>query len=152
MRFLLYGFGVMNQMVASCVAKTPHKIVGVVDSDEKKVGKNLTTYGLPFDVVISPSLHNVPVADVAIHATGSSLDAVVEQIVGLFRRGMNVVSSCEELSYPFENKYFQYLATNAYNHHFLGVGSGVNPGFAMDALPLSLAPVLHAPVVSAEIV
>ena len=42
--------------------------------------------------------------DIAIHATGSSLLNIKGQIISLLKKGINVVSTCEELSYPWDKE------------------------------------------------
>lgn len=53
---------------------------------------------------------------------------------------MNVVSTCEELSFPWKRhpELTQKLDNLAKEHGKTVVGTGINPGFLMDMLPLIL--------------
>jgi 4-hydroxy-tetrahydrodipicolinate reductase len=76
--------------------------------------------------------------DVVLHTTTSFLDGVTDQLVQCARAGAHVVSSTEELSFPYER-----APDAAARLHQVGrdegvviVGTGVNPGYAMDTMPL----------------
>jgi hypothetical protein len=77
-------------------------------------------------------------ADVALVATGSSFPALFELVLLALRRGYNVVSTCEELAYPWA----KYPEESTRLDEFARIrgkvvlGCGVNPGFVMDALPV----------------
>ena len=79
-------------------------------------------------------------ADVAVLSTGSSLRDVKPQIVALVRKGLHVVSTCEELSFPAPARAaaFREIDALARRKKVSVLGSGVNPGYAMDALALFL--------------
>src|SRR5207245_8126868 len=68
------------------------------------------------------------------------------EIVSLLQHRLSVVSSCEELSYPSPSneKYARKLDTIAKQNGVAVVGSGINPGFVMDLLPV----ILTAPCVN----
>jgi hypothetical protein len=82
-------------------------------------------------------------ADVVIHCTGSYLDAVQPQLLAAVRAGKNVVSTCEELSYPWDRhpQLAADLDREAKAHGVTVLGTGVNPGFVMDTLALALSAV-----------
>jgi hypothetical protein len=76
--------------------------------------------------------------DVVLHATGSSLDKVFPQLEKIMGFGASIVSTCEELSYPYK-KYPEITAKIdrlAKKNKVTVLGTGVNPGFLMDAWPL----------------
>jgi 4-hydroxy-tetrahydrodipicolinate reductase len=79
-------------------------------------------------------------ADVAVLCTSSSLKAVKPQLSALLARGMHVVSTCEELAFPAPERasLFRDLDKEAARRKVSVLGTGVNPGFAMDALALTL--------------
>lgn len=80
-------------------------------------------------------------ADVALHATGSALRQVMPQLELLIQSGMNVVSTCEELAFPrhAQPDLASRLDIQARTRGVSVLGTGVNPGFAMDTLPLVLS-------------
>jgi len=79
-------------------------------------------------------------ADVAVLSTGSSLRDVKGQIAALIKKGLHVVSTCEELSFPVPARAgaFRELDALARRKRVSVLGTGVNPGYAMDALALFL--------------
>jgi len=80
-------------------------------------------------------------ADVVMHCTGSYLDAVQPQLLAAVRAGKNVISTCEELSYPWDRhpQLAADLDREAKAHGVTVLGTGVNPGFVMDTLVLALS-------------
>ena len=78
--------------------------------------------------------------DVVVLCTSSSLASVTPQIEAILKLKVPIVSTTEELSYPgYSNrrlaKKIDELAKKA---GVAVLGTGVNPGFVMDALPITL--------------
>ena len=120
-------------------------LVGAYDVDPRKVGKDLgAVIGLDHktDVRISDDLGRVLAADVdaAIHTTSSYLKGAYPQVESVVSHGVDVVSSCEELSYPYvvDKQLSARLDLVAKKHGATVLGTGINPGFLMDALPIVL--------------
>ncbi|TMW72332.1 NAD(P)H-dependent amine dehydrogenase family protein [Alteribacter natronophilus] len=82
---------------------------------------------------------------VAIHCTGSDLSAVWPQIKELLDCGCSVVSTCEELSYPWHRHPELAGEIDAYAREkgAAVIGTGVNPGFVMDTMTLCLTAVTN---------
>ena len=76
----------------------------------------------------------------AVLSTSSSLKALKPQVAALIQRGMNVVSTCEELAFPTpaNTGLFRELDRLARRKKVSVLSTGVNPGYAMDALALML--------------
>ena len=72
--------------------------------------------------------------------TTSHLESVSPQVIQCLEAGLNVVSTCEELSFPWKRhpELTQKLDNLAKEHGKTVVGTGINPGFLMDMLPLIL--------------
>ncbi len=79
--------------------------------------------------------------DVAVLCTGSSLRRVLPQFETVLKARVPIVSTTEELAYPwFSNRATaRKLDALARRAKVAVVGTGVNPGFAMDALPITLS-------------
>lgn len=81
--------------------------------------------------------------DIVLHATGSSLPVIYPQLERVIKAGINIVSTCEELTYPYNKQ--PELATAidklAREHQVTVLGTGVNPGFLMDTWPLFMTAV-----------
>ena len=71
--------------------------------------------------------------DIVMLTTTSSLARTYDQLIQLLPYGVNVISSCEELSYPWLTS--PELATKidklAKENNVAVLGTGVNPGFLM---------------------
>jgi 4-hydroxy-tetrahydrodipicolinate reductase len=78
-----------------------------------------------------------------VHATASFLRQVYPQIAKALERGVNVVSTCEELVYPFatEPELARKLDELAKENGVSVLGTGINPGFLMDTLVITLTSV-----------
>jgi 4-hydroxy-tetrahydrodipicolinate reductase len=80
-----------------------------------------------------------------LHATGSFLDRVGDQLFALIEAGVHVVSTCEELAYPWARApdLSRDLNEKARAAGLTVVGTGINPGFLMDQFPVSLTGATH---------
>jgi 4-hydroxy-tetrahydrodipicolinate reductase len=78
---------------------------------------------------------------VVCHCTGSRLRDVEGQLLELLTAGCHVVSTCEELAFPLDSKIREALQKAARTANVTLLGTGVNPGFVMDKLPLTLTSV-----------
>ncbi len=120
------------------------KIVGAVDVDHAKIGRSLRDVaGAESDVLVTPSLDEALLgeeAHVLLHSTTSSARAAWEQMAPAVTRGISVVSTCEELSYPWRTQagLAGEIDEAARKSGARVLGTGVNPGYSMDALPLVL--------------
>src|SRR4051812_45839431 len=109
-RVVLYGLGPIGTGIARVVAgRADMQIVGGIDVDPAKVGKDVgEVIGLDrqLGVMVSadaPSTLRTTRPDVAIQATGSRLAQVAPQLRQIIQAGVSVVSTCEELSFPYES-------------------------------------------------
>ena len=146
-KVLMYGLGPIGAAVARQVAsRKGFQIVGAVDIDRAKIGLDLGDViglGKKLRVRITNDAAGAIKAgkpDVAVLCTSSSLKAIMPQIEGVLKKKVAIVSTTEELSYPVGKnralaKKIDALAKKA---KVAVVGTGVNPGFAMDALPITL--------------
>lgn len=143
-----FGVGVIGSLTAKFIIeekKGVMDLVGAYDIDPNKVGKDLGSViglGSPTGVNVSNDLDGVLTkdVDVAIHTTASYLKTAVPQLESIVAHGVDVVSSCEELSYPYvvDGALASRLDLTAKKHGATVLGTGINPGFLMDALPIAL--------------
>jgi len=143
----MYGLGPIGAAVARQLAsRKGFQIVGAVDIDHAKIGLDLgEVIGLDkkLRVRVTNDVNGAIKSgkpDVAVLCTSSSLKKVMPQIEGVLKKKVAIVSTTEELSYPVGKnralaKKIDALAKKA---KVAVVGTGVNPGFAMDALPITL--------------
>ena len=143
---ILYGVGPLGQRVGRFILEKGHiDVVGAIDL--ANVGKDLgEILELEHTVGVSVTddaegLFSGVEADIVIHMTGSSLETVLPQLTSCARAGLNAVTSCEELLYP----YYKYPKLSAEldkvfkENGVTLLGTGINPGFLMDKLPLLLS-------------
>jgi len=146
-RVLFCGLGPIGAAVARQVAsRKGFRIVGAVDIDHMKVGLDLGDvigYGKKLRVRVTNDAVSAIKAgkpDVAVLCTSSSLKKVMPQIEAVLKKKVAIVSTTEELSYPVgKNRALaKKIDAMAKKAKVAVLGTGVNPGFAMDALPITL--------------
>jgi len=149
-RVAQYGCGPIGCMVAGLALERPNlEVVGAIDIARDLVGKDLGQViglGRRVGITISDDAAEVLARakpDVVLHTTVSSLEKAQPQISQIVSAGINVVSTCEELAYPWRE---QPEIARAIDELAKKVGvtvlaTGVNPGFVMDTWPLNLTAV-----------
>jgi hypothetical protein len=138
-----YGIGPIGAEIARLLLTKPWiKLVAAVDIDPKKVGKDLgEVIGVNHTVGVKVTSELQQKVDVVCHSTGSRIREVATQLKSLLERGCHVVSTCEELSFPLDERAREDLQQVARSHNVALLGTGVNPGFVMDKLPLTVTAV-----------
>ena len=149
-RVLHFGLGPIGAAIVKQIAARPgFKIVGAVDVDAAKVGRDLgDVVGLSSRIGIkvhdnAAKALRVSRADVVVHCTDSSVKKVLPQLELILKSGTAVISTTEELTYPGYTHIRQARKIHGWAKKAkVGVlATGVNPGFAMDALPIMLTSV-----------
>jgi len=146
-RVLHYGLGPIGAAVVKQVAeRRGFRIVGAVDIDPMKAGRDLgdvAGLGRPLKIKVSSDARKTIKAskpDVVVLCTVSSLQKVTPQIEEVLKLKVPIVSTTEELAYPTGGnlKYARAIHAAAKKAKVGVIGTGVNPGFTMDALPIAL--------------
>jgi len=149
-RVIHFGLGPIGAAVVRQIAnRKGFKIVGAVDIDPAKVGQDLgdvAGVGRKLKIKVLDDARKAIKAgkpDVAVLCTASSLKKVVPQIESIVKLKVPIVSTTEELAYPTKAnmKYARMIHQLAKKSKVAILGTGVNPGFAMDALPIMLTAV-----------
>jgi 4-hydroxy-tetrahydrodipicolinate reductase len=143
---VVIGLGHIGQAIGRAALEHPElEIVGAVDPAH--AGRRLDEVlgaGPPLIIAadVSRALGRAR-GGVALHATSSSFEEVLPQLEVLVRAGLSVVSTCEELAYPWLRFEAQAEALDALcaGQEVAVVGVGVNPGFVLDRLPAFLSQV-----------
>ena len=147
-RAIQYGVGPIGASIARLMReKQAIEIIGAIDSDPAKAGRDLGEVAgatdAPWGVTISANAKEMleQSADVVIHSTSSSLSKVMDQLLLCLDAQSCVISTCEELSYPYRThpELAAKLDAAAKEMGVALVGTGVNPGFVMDKLVITLA-------------
>ncbi|RLG46839.1 MAG: dihydrodipicolinate reductase [Thermoproteota archaeon] len=139
-RVAVCGIGSIGSMVVKAVLERGWVVSGAIDSDPSKVGRDLgevASLGRPLGVEVTDSADSFRGADLAFVTTTSRLEDASERVLEAVRAGANVISSCEELAYPWivDEDLSEDIDGEARSAGVTVVGAGVNPGFLMDALP-----------------
>lgn len=146
-RVIIYGCGVMGQKTAEVLfEKESFDVVGALDINPDLIGKDLGSIldtpiksGILIESEVDTLFSRVK-ADAVVLTTSSHLQTVFSQIAQCAKAGLNVVSTCEELSYPWVRnpKLAKDIDDLAKKQGVTIVGTGINPGYLMDTLPLIL--------------
>lgn len=148
-RILQVGLGPLGiRILSEIIERDAGHVVAVVDTDPRIAGKHLSEIIPAADpkIRVLPSLDAVTNwndIDAAVVATSSDLRLCVPTFRDILLRGKAIVSTCEELIYPWLRHVAlaEELDDLAKAHGGRLLGTGVNPGFLMDALPTFLSSV-----------
>jgi hypothetical protein len=141
------GLGPIGQSIARLTLdRDGLQVVGATDLSADQAGKDLgLVLGLGRKLRIKvdgnpDKFIKKTRADVAVLCTSSSLKAIKPQVLGLIQRGMHVVTTCEELAFPVPEQQtaWREIDKAAAAKKVSVLATGVNPGYAMDALALML--------------
>jgi hypothetical protein len=144
-----YGLGPIGRSIATLVAAHPDlEARAAIDLAPELRGRALS------EVIGTSSWTDAPQvvgtleeaeldgAVVAVHSTGSRIAAVAPQVLALVERGLHVISTCEELSFASDDHTARAIDRSARARGVAVLGTGVNPGFAMDYLPITLSGIM----------
>jgi len=149
-RVMHVGLGPIGAAVARQVAaRKGLRIVAAVDVDPGKAGRDVgdvIDLGRKLRVKIGTDIGKTIRAarpDVAVLCTSSSLKAVAPQFLEVLKHRVPIVTTTEEAAYPVKrNRAVARRIDEAARKAKVAVlGTGVNPGFTMDALPIALSAV-----------
>ena len=142
-----FGLGPIGiESVKLAAEKEWIEIVGGIDIDPAKVGNSLgeiTALSSLGSAKVFKSFEELSRAnkpDVILHTAGSKADVSIQQIKPMAQAGVSVVSSCEELLVPRFRapQLAEELDAICKQHGARVLGTGVNPGFVMDLLPICM--------------
>ena len=143
-KVVTFGLGPVGCAIACEVGRRKGcRIVGAIDNDPEKVGRDLgevagfgSKLGLSVRADSEAALREAD-ADLVVLATTSSLEKIRPQLLEILATGANVVTTCEELSYPWSAQpdLSAELDEAARRAGSSILSTGVNPGFMMDYLP-----------------
>ena len=134
------------EIVDFLVSRPWAQLIGAVDIDRNKVGKDvgdLLATPRKTGIIVKDKLSTVlsqEQVDIVTHATSSYMKTIHPQLVEILEHGASVISTAEELSYPFVKHpdVAKELDTLAEKNAVV-LGSGVNPGFLLDTLTVALS-------------
>ncbi len=145
-RVLLWGFGAMGSgMARMLLSKRGVEITGICDTHPDRKNRRLgdllgAEAGDAADLVVRENitelLDSAEKADIALVATDSFTRGAFDKIMLLVSRGINVISTAEEMAYPRagEPELADKIDAAAREHGVSVLGTGINPGLIMDLL------------------
>lgn len=138
-KFISYGLGTIGlEILKVLINKRDYKLVGAVDIKDEllgsDVGELIGTQNL--GVLVKKNIEDFGNCDIVVHSTGSRIKDTFDQFKHLLSKGYNVISTCEELFYPyyFHKKESEELDRIAKENGVRILGTGINPGFILDTL------------------
>lgn len=146
-KLIQYGVGPIGASIVKLVLqKEGFEYVGAIDVDPNKIGKDLgdvAGVGKKLGVPISGDAKKVlkdSKADLVIHTTASFLKDIRQQITDVVDAGLDMVSTSEELTFPSlkDPEMAMEIDALAKKKGVTVLATGVNPGFLMDTLPLTV--------------
>jgi len=148
-----FGLGPIGRACVMVLAeRSSLEIVGGIDIDPALTGRDLADVceipGLSAGKIYKSfdSLWDEARPDVILHTAGSRAVDSFNQCRPMLERGLAVVSSCEELLFPAFRAPEETAAIDELCQISGGriLGSGVNPGFVLDLLPVCLSGVCRS--------
>ena len=144
-RLVQIGMGPLGARIyRMALEKGRESVVAAVDISPQLAGTDAgvhcgaTAAGFPIADNLNEALKARP--EVAVLTTVSDMERISPQILEIVSHGIPVVSTCEELSYPWDEapELARQIDQAAKAANVAVLGTGVNPGFLMDSLPTML--------------
>ncbi|MEQ9308796.1 MAG: hypothetical protein RLN90_05025 [Balneolaceae bacterium] len=146
---LQMGLGPLGQQIGKYIAdKNEVQTIAAVDVNPDLTGKDYGSLlhskdsGITITKTIKDALSGLDSKpDVAIITTVSSISKLISQVEEVAQFGLPIVSTCEELAFPWEEHPEASKAIDdiCKKYGVACLGTGVNPGFLMDYLPSVLS-------------
>lgn len=138
-KLVFFGLGTIGrEILKTALLKRNFEVVGGVDINPDIVGRDLGELigKEKLGVNVVDSIKKIKEADVVVHSTSSFLKITLPQFKEIMETGFNVISTCEELFYPFHfhKKEAEMLDKIAKENGVRILGAGINPGFVLDTL------------------
>lgn len=149
MKVIQIGLGPLGQKITQFITQRESlEIIGAIDVSPEIIDRDLGEHcgldnmGIKIQSSIGECLRSAR-PDAAILTTVSTMEKITPQIEEIVSYGIPVVSTCEELSYPWNTSLSlsERIDKAAKTNQVAVLGTGVNPGFLMDSLPTFLTSV-----------
>jgi len=142
----VWGTGMMGQGLLGYILDRPKDIglVGVIDRHPEKHGRTVgETIGCDCDIPVTADFASVLAKkpDVVCILTASNLHEIADQVTAAVEAGANVIGIAETLANPIvsDPEWTARFDALAKQHGVSILGTGINPGFVLDALPIAMS-------------
>ena len=146
-RVVVLGTGQMGSGIARLILQKPAlQLVGACARRAERDGIDLgraigldRVLGIPVKTDLTALIAQTR-PHIAIQATSSTLEDAWEELNTLIEHGVNVISIAEEMAYPAakSRSKAEHLQQRAVKHGVSVLGTGINPGFVLDLLIITL--------------
>lgn len=145
-KIIQVGLGPLGQKITKYILERKGlEIVGAVDPASDKAGRDLgeicsiDKLGIRISKSLKTAMQNSN-PDVALLTTVSDMERITTQIEEILSHKISIVSTCEELSFPWDTspELAKRIDKAAKSNRVSVLGTGVNPGFLMDFLPIAM--------------
>jgi len=145
----VYGTGSMGTGIISLILeKESLNLVGVISKRKEREGMDVGELlnGRKTGIKISNSLDKIfeKNIDVFLHATSSRVSEIYPEVLPILKNKINIITIAEEMAYPWvsNKKLAESLDDLARENGVSILGTGVNPGFVLDTLIITLTGVM----------
>jgi hypothetical protein len=146
-KVIVWGLGAMGTGISKMIlTKKGIEIVGALDKDPSKFGKDLgeVLNAENLGVLVSNDaeiLMSETKADIVILAIDSFVKGVYPAIKQVVESGKNCITIAEEMAYPYivHKELSEELDRLCKENNVTILGTGVNPGFVLDSLIITLS-------------
>ena len=146
-KVIIWGLGAMGTGIGKMIlTKKGIEIVGALDKDPSKLGKDLgqVLNVENLGIIVSNDaeiLMKETKADIVILAINSFVKSVYPSIRTIVESGKNCITIAEEMAYPYiaQKELSEEMDALAKKNNVTVVGTGVNPGFSLDTLIITLS-------------
>jgi len=147
LKVISFGLGPIGcSIVKLALSRTDQlEVIGAVDANPAFEGKDLselTGAPAPSGIKVVKSGRGLyERADAVLHATSSFLSVAESQLIEFCENGVDVVSTNEELAFPWfsHKESAERIDGAAKKNGVTLLGTGVNPGFVLDVLAITLS-------------
>ena len=138
----LCGLGSIGKAAARLLLdhRGGYDLVGAITKDPRDIGRPLSEVvgsRTPSDIVVAEQLADLIALgpDIVVYATGSFLTDIEDDVLALAEAGIDVVTPCEELAFPYtrDGALAARIDSVAAASGATILGTGVNPGFIFDS-------------------
>jgi len=147
LNIVLWGLGAMGSGIFKLLSERRGvRITGAIGRNPAKIGKDLgEVVGLgQTGIIITDNAHSALAggdAKLVMHSTGSFFKDIYHELLQAVRAGYNVITIAEEMAEPWsaDKKMADDLDREAKKRGVSVIGTGINPGFVLDALIIALS-------------
>ncbi|MDH6197764.1 hypothetical protein M2272_004420 [Mycobacterium frederiksbergense] len=140
--FFVWGMGQMGSGVArELIRRGWHPTGAVSHQVGEDIGGVLGLDRIGLGVTAEPPSDLADSTQLCVIATNSHVEQCLPQILWAVEHGLDVICSAEQLAYPWESEpeLSAQIDRAARRNDVSVLGTGINPGFIMDVLPICLS-------------